>query len=69
MDAPVLVKLEHGTIRYRYVEDEKAHKDKTERRETNHEGLERSKKHGYFFHTKLNKFGPGKTLKIRMNIF
>ena len=58
----MLVKLEHGTIRYRYVEDEKSHKGKEERRERNHEGNERSKKHGYFFHTKLNKFGSGVAL-------
>ena len=59
IDAPVLVKLDNGTIRYRYADDEQTRKDKQSRREVNHQGDERAKKHGYFFHTNLERYGQG----------
>ena len=65
IDAPVLVKVEHGTLRYRYKEQENEHspdrkKKKKGRIELAHEGPERSKKHGYFFHSTLNDFSEGR---------
>ena len=63
IDAPVLVKVEHGTLRYRYKDEEespsKKKKKMKERIELAHEGPERSKKHGYFFHSTLNDFSEG----------
>ena len=59
---PVLVKLEHGTVRYRYQNNEGhlAGKENLDKRiERPHEGPERSKKHGYFFHATLNDFSEG----------
>ncbi len=58
IDAPVLVKLENGTLRYRY-KDEDVGKKKGERIELAHEGPERKKKHGYFYHATLNDFSEG----------
>ena len=56
IDAPVLVKLQHGTVRYRYVEEKV---DRENRIEKPHEGPERTGKDGYFYHSHLKKFGPG----------
>ena len=68
IDAPILVKVEHGTLRYRYKEDggedpppgNNRKRKKKGRIEVAHEGPERSKKHGYFFHSTLNDFSESK---------
>ena len=60
IDAPVLVQLDTGTIRYRYKEGEEEDPgDRKNRIELPHEGPERAKKHGYFFHATLNDFSEG----------
>lgn len=52
----MLVKLQHGTVRYRFKEDEKSPGSREERVEYPHEGPERQQKHGYFFHSRLQDF-------------
>jgi len=61
IDAPVLIDLKHGSIRYRYLEeDSKASK----RKEHPHEGDEKQKKGHYFYHPRLNEFGESKKTKL-----
>ena len=72
IDAPILVKVEHGTLRYRYKEDgeedppsgNNRKRKKKGRIEVAHEGPERSKKHGYFFHSTLNDFSESKRVSV-----
>ena len=54
----MLVKLHHGSVRYRRKDEMGT--EKKERVERPHEGTEREKKHGYFFHAKLNDFSERK---------
>ncbi|XP_013413447.1 uncharacterized protein LOC106175840 [Lingula anatina] len=56
IDAPNLMDLNHGTVRYRYVEDETAPKKKQKRTEKPHEVDKKQMKHGYFYHAKLNDY-------------
>lgn len=55
IDAPVLVDVEHGSIRYR------SDKDATQM-EKPHEGLERAEKKNYFYHARLKDFNKGTAL-------
>ena len=72
IDAPILVKVEHGTLRYRYKDDAEEDpspgnnrkRKKKGRIEVAHEGPERSKKHGYFFHSTLNDFSESKRIIV-----
>ena len=72
IDAPILVKVEHGTLRYRYKDDgeedpppgNNRKRKKKGRIEVAHEGPERSKKHGYFFHSTLNDFSESKRIIV-----
>lgn len=54
IDAPVLVDMQHGSVRYREDSQDEQH----QKREIPHEGTELDQKHHYFYHTRLNKFGP-----------
>ncbi|CAD5125217.1 DgyrCDS13457 [Dimorphilus gyrociliatus] len=54
LDAPVLVRLPFGTIRYRY--GEKSNEVLKDRIEKPHEGEDRIGKEGYFYHSRLNDF-------------
>lgn len=58
IDTPVLIDLKHGSIRYRYVEEEKEHKDKFKKVEVPFEGEETgtARKGHYFYHPRLNDF-------------
>lgn len=67
IDAPVLVDLNHGTVRYRYVADDKEQKHKLPRTEQPHEGPERKRKHGYFYHARLNDFSEGRWIICQLN--
>lgn len=56
IDAPVLIDLKHGSIRYRYAEDENEPKNKSKKIEVPFEGEEKKKKGHYFYHPRLNDF-------------
>ena len=66
VDAPVLVDVEHGSVRYRQpktdFESQKSLKGK-ECPYENEEGRQLEHKDHYFYHTRLSKYGPGKTKK------
>ncbi|XP_064625727.1 uncharacterized protein LOC135486668 [Lineus longissimus] len=55
IDAPAIIDLQHGTIRYREIDEGRKVK-KAGRIERPHEGPERDKKHGYFYHSRLTDF-------------
>ncbi|KAK7485252.1 hypothetical protein BaRGS_00023503 [Batillaria attramentaria] len=55
IDAPVLVDMQHGSVRYR--EADSSEKSRGER-EVPHEGTVLDHKDHYFYHTRLNDFGP-----------
>lgn len=68
IDASVLVRMEHGTVRYRYKENEvELQARKSNRIEKPHEGPEKTNKKGYFFHPTLNDFSEGES-QIKMEI-
>uniref|UniRef100_X2ATU5 Ubiquitin-like domain-containing protein n=1 Tax=Capitella teleta TaxID=283909 RepID=X2ATU5_CAPTE len=56
IDAPILVKLQSGSVRYRYLENDDLQTKNRIRVERPHEGPERKNKSGYFFHANLNDF-------------
>ena len=57
IDAPALVDLGHGTVRYR-----KPGEDEHKHFVTNKEGLQSGKtKTGYFYHTRLDDYSEGMT--------
>lgn len=60
IDAPVLIDLKHGSIRYRYAEDENEPKNKSKKIEVPFEGEEKKKKGHYFYHPRLNDFSESK---------
>jgi hypothetical protein len=51
--APVLIDLDHGSIRYRYMQDSKGNSVKKEKP---FEGDPTQKKGHYFYHPRLNDF-------------
>lgn len=56
IDAPVLIDLKHGSIRYREYKDEMEVKNKSKMKEKPFEGEERQKKGHYFYHPRLQDF-------------
>lgn len=63
IDAPVLMDLKHGSIRYRYEEDGHKPKDKSRKVEVPFEGEEKRKKGHYFYHPRLNDFSERASLE------
>ena len=63
VDAPVLVDVQHGSVRYRQAQGEtqpvKSLKGKEHPYE-NDEGKDLDNKENYFYHTRLDKYGNGK---------
>ena len=66
IDAPVLVRLDQGTVRYRYTEEERnAENNKRNGRvEKPHEGHGIGRKTGYFYHATLNDFSEGNYISL-----
>lgn len=56
IDAPVLIDLKHGSIRYRYAEEN----GKSPKKEKAYEGDGKQLKGHYFYHPRLNDFGESK---------
>ncbi|XP_071118084.1 uncharacterized protein [Haliotis cracherodii] len=59
MDCPVLVDVQHGTIRYRRGSYDGEPADKTKRIERPFEGKDTNFKQQYFYHARLNDFSHG----------
>ncbi|XP_046585596.1 uncharacterized protein LOC124292521 isoform X1 [Haliotis rubra] len=59
MDCPVLVDVQHGTIRYRCGTYDGEPADKTKRIERPFEGKDTNFKQHYFYHARLNDFSQG----------
>ncbi|XP_005096374.2 uncharacterized protein LOC101862939 [Aplysia californica] len=61
VDAPVLVDVEHGSVRYRQPQTEQPPVKSLKGKECpyeNEKGKELDNKEHYFYHTRLNKYGP-----------
>ncbi|KAK3089232.1 hypothetical protein FSP39_001979 [Pinctada imbricata] len=56
LDAPVLVDVQHGSVRYRYGKYEGEPGNKARRIERPFEGEDRVNKQHYFYHARLNDF-------------
>ncbi|XP_025110299.1 uncharacterized protein LOC112573861 isoform X2 [Pomacea canaliculata] len=56
IDAPVLVDLQHGSIRYRQHSSQVT---ESQNPEVPYEGTQLNQKDHYFYHTRLRSFGPG----------
>lgn len=56
IDAPVLMDLKHGSIRYRETVEDNEPKNKSQKTEVPFEGEEKRKKGHYFYHPRLNDF-------------
>lgn len=52
----MLIDLQHGSIRYRYLDDD----GKSKKKEHPHEGDEKQNKGHYFYHPRLSDFGESK---------
>jgi len=59
VDAPVLVDIEHGSLRYRLGEPYQKTTDYKTKKEKPFEGEEKVNKRNYFYHTRLNDFSEG----------
>ncbi|KAJ8314763.1 hypothetical protein KUTeg_006913 [Tegillarca granosa] len=57
IDTPVLVDVEHGSIRYRYGSYKGEPSNKSRRIEKSYEGNDKINKQHYFYHARLNDFG------------
>ncbi|XP_061181737.1 uncharacterized protein LOC133190243 [Saccostrea echinata] len=56
LDTPVLIDVEHGSVRYRYGRYEGEPADKTRRVERPFKGEDKVGKQNYFYHARLNDF-------------
>lgn len=56
LDTPVLVDIEHGSVRYRYGSYEGEPVDKARRIERPFHGDDKVNKQNYFYHARLNDF-------------
>ena len=64
MDAPVLVDVEYGSVRYRYGKYEGEPSNKSRRVERPFEGEDRVDKQHYFYHARLKDFSESKFCKL-----
>ncbi|XP_074643057.1 uncharacterized protein LOC141900182 [Tubulanus polymorphus] len=62
IDTPVLINLQHGSIRYRDIEEKDEPHSSRRRRERPHEGPDRVQKKGYFYHAHLEDFSENAEL-------
>ena len=61
MDAPVLVDVDHGSVRYRQPGGPNSQKVKGKEKPYENEQEDAlSNKENYFYHARLKEFGPGK---------
>ncbi|XP_041359257.1 uncharacterized protein LOC121375722 [Gigantopelta aegis] len=57
LDTPVLIDVQHGSIRYRYTQYDGEPRNKAQRVEKPYEGIKACGKTNYFYHSRLNTFG------------